>query len=70
MYFIFKHFLLLFAAILTPTDEFQFWIECAHHGSKWCSKERASHFKDLFEDIAKVCLISDIFVDSVKTLFV
>ncbi|NXC70641.1 DYHC2 protein, partial [Anhinga anhinga] len=40
-------------AILTPTDEFQFWIECAHHGSKWCSKERASHFKALFEDIAK-----------------
>ncbi|XP_075274100.1 cytoplasmic dynein 2 heavy chain 1 isoform X3 [Opisthocomus hoazin] len=40
-------------AILTPTDEFQFWIECAHHGSKWCSKERASHFKDLFEDIAQ-----------------
>ncbi|XP_068004360.1 cytoplasmic dynein 2 heavy chain 1 [Melanerpes formicivorus] len=40
-------------AILTPTDEFQFWIECAHHGSKWCSKERASYFKDLFEDIAK-----------------
>uniref|UniRef100_A0A8C8AR50 Dynein cytoplasmic 2 heavy chain 1 n=1 Tax=Otus sunia TaxID=257818 RepID=A0A8C8AR50_9STRI len=40
-------------AILTPTDEFQFWIECARHGSKWCSKERASHFKDLFEDIAK-----------------
>ncbi|XP_009895076.2 cytoplasmic dynein 2 heavy chain 1 [Dryobates pubescens] len=40
-------------AILTPTDEFQFWIECAHHGSKWCSKERASYFKDFFEDIAK-----------------
>ncbi|KAJ7398962.1 hypothetical protein BTVI_119896 [Pitangus sulphuratus] len=40
-------------AILTPTDEFQFWIECARHGSKWCSKERASYFKDLFEDIAK-----------------
>ncbi|KFZ47195.1 Cytoplasmic dynein 2 heavy chain 1, partial [Antrostomus carolinensis] len=40
-------------AILTPTDEFQFWIECAHHGNKWCTKERASHFKDLFEDIAK-----------------
>ncbi|KFP28061.1 Cytoplasmic dynein 2 heavy chain 1, partial [Colius striatus] len=40
-------------AILTPADEFQFWTECAHHGSKWCSKERASHFKDLFEDIAK-----------------
>ncbi|XP_051482944.1 cytoplasmic dynein 2 heavy chain 1 isoform X1 [Apus apus] len=40
-------------AILTPTDEFQFWRECARHGSKWCSKERASHFKDLFEDMAK-----------------
>ncbi|NXA12552.1 DYHC2 protein, partial [Sapayoa aenigma] len=40
-------------AILTPTDEFQFWTECARHGSKWCSKERASYFKGLFEDIAK-----------------
>ncbi|NXI65822.1 DYHC2 protein, partial [Anseranas semipalmata] len=40
-------------AILTPTDEFQFWIECAHRGTKLCSKERASHFKDLFENIAK-----------------
>uniref|UniRef100_A0A672TN04 Cytoplasmic dynein 2 heavy chain 1 n=1 Tax=Strigops habroptila TaxID=2489341 RepID=A0A672TN04_STRHB len=40
-------------AILTPTDEFQYWIECSRHGSKWRSKERASHFKDLFEDIAK-----------------
>ncbi|KFQ18320.1 Cytoplasmic dynein 2 heavy chain 1, partial [Merops nubicus] len=40
-------------AILTPTDEFQFWVECARHGSKWCSKERASYFQDLFEDIAK-----------------
>uniref|UniRef100_A0A8B9E7P0 Cytoplasmic dynein 2 heavy chain 1 n=1 Tax=Anser cygnoides TaxID=8845 RepID=A0A8B9E7P0_ANSCY len=40
-------------AILTPTDEFQFWIECARRGTKLYSKERASHFKDLFEDIAK-----------------
>ncbi|XP_068037518.1 cytoplasmic dynein 2 heavy chain 1 isoform X5 [Anomalospiza imberbis] len=40
-------------AILTPTDEFQFWRECAHHGNKECSKERASYFRDLFEDIAK-----------------
>ncbi|OWK62944.1 Cytoplasmic dynein 2 heavy chain 1 [Lonchura striata] len=40
-------------AILTPTDEFQFWRECAHHGNKGCSKERASYFRDLFEDIAK-----------------
>lgn len=46
-----------FAAILTPTDEFQFWRECAHHGNKGCSKERASYFRDLFEDIAKVCFI-------------
>ncbi|XP_019385809.1 PREDICTED: cytoplasmic dynein 2 heavy chain 1 [Crocodylus porosus] len=40
-------------AILTPSDEFQFWIERAHRGSKLCSKERASHFRDLFETIAK-----------------
>ncbi|EMP37963.1 Cytoplasmic dynein 2 heavy chain 1 [Chelonia mydas] len=40
-------------AILTPNDEFQFWIERAHRGSKSCSKERASHFKDLFEVIAR-----------------
>uniref|UniRef100_A0A452I6Q6 Uncharacterized protein n=1 Tax=Gopherus agassizii TaxID=38772 RepID=A0A452I6Q6_9SAUR len=32
---------------------FQFWIERAHRGSKSCSKERASHFKDLFEAIAR-----------------
>lgn len=57
MCFIFQHFLFLFAAILTPTDEFQFWIECARHGTKLYSKERASHFKDLFEDIAKVCFL-------------
>ncbi|XP_040514464.1 cytoplasmic dynein 2 heavy chain 1 isoform X1 [Gallus gallus] len=40
-------------AILTPTDEFQFWKECAQHGNKLRGKERASHFKDLFEDIAE-----------------
>uniref|UniRef100_A0A8D0H431 Cytoplasmic dynein 2 heavy chain 1 n=1 Tax=Sphenodon punctatus TaxID=8508 RepID=A0A8D0H431_SPHPU len=40
-------------AILTPNDEFQFWIERAVRGSKLSSKERASHFKVLFEGIAK-----------------
>uniref|UniRef100_A0A669PRH7 Dynein cytoplasmic 2 heavy chain 1 n=1 Tax=Phasianus colchicus TaxID=9054 RepID=A0A669PRH7_PHACC len=40
-------------AILTPTDEFQFWKECAQRGNKLRDKERASHFKDLFEDLAK-----------------
>ncbi|OXB72002.1 UNVERIFIED_CONTAM: hypothetical protein H355_002516 [Colinus virginianus] len=45
--------LFLFAAILTPTDEFQFWKECAQRGNKLCGKERASHFRDLFEDIAE-----------------
>ncbi|XP_015268586.1 PREDICTED: cytoplasmic dynein 2 heavy chain 1 [Gekko japonicus] len=39
-------------AILSPNDEFQFWTERAQHGSKLCSKERASHFKELFEAIA------------------
>ncbi|OXB57863.1 hypothetical protein ASZ78_016437 [Callipepla squamata] len=40
-------------AILTPTDEFQFWKECAQRGNKLCGKERASHFRDLFQDIAE-----------------
>jgi len=52
-----SHSLFLLAAILTPTDEFQFWKECAQHGNKLRGKERASHFKDLFEDIAEVCFL-------------
>ncbi|XP_030099868.1 cytoplasmic dynein 2 heavy chain 1 isoform X1 [Mus musculus] len=39
--------------ILTPSDEFQFWIEQAHRGSKQISKERASYFKELFETISR-----------------
>lgn len=39
--------------ILTPNDEFQFWIEQAHRGNKPSSKERASYFKELFETIAR-----------------
>ncbi|KAG8523219.1 Cytoplasmic dynein 2 heavy chain 1, partial [Galemys pyrenaicus] len=39
--------------ILTPNDEFQFWIEQAHRGNKQISKERASYFKELFETIAR-----------------
>ncbi|XP_019521077.1 PREDICTED: cytoplasmic dynein 2 heavy chain 1 [Hipposideros armiger] len=39
--------------ILTPNDEFQFWIEQAHRGNKQISKERANYFKELFETIAR-----------------
>ncbi|KAJ6633478.1 hypothetical protein lerEdw1_014502, partial [Lerista edwardsae] len=39
-------------AILSPNDEFQFWIERSQRGSKSSSKERACHFKELFEAIA------------------
>ncbi|XP_053164065.1 cytoplasmic dynein 2 heavy chain 1 isoform X1 [Hemicordylus capensis] len=39
-------------AILSPNDEFQFWTERAQRGSKSSSKERAIHFKDLFEAIS------------------
>uniref|UniRef100_A0A8C5YQN7 Cytoplasmic dynein 2 heavy chain 1 n=1 Tax=Marmota marmota marmota TaxID=9994 RepID=A0A8C5YQN7_MARMA len=39
--------------ILTPSDEFQFWIEQAHRGNKQISKERANYFKELFESIAR-----------------
>lgn len=45
---------LTLSGILTPNDEFQFWIEQAHRGSKQISKERASYFKELFETIARV----------------
>lgn len=48
-------FLFTFSGILTPNDEFQFWTEQAHRGSKQISKERASYFKELFETIARVC---------------
>ncbi|GAB5577021.1 cytoplasmic dynein 2 heavy chain 1 isoform X12 [Prionailurus iriomotensis] len=39
--------------ILTPSDEFQFWVEEAHRGSKQISRERAGYFKELFETIAR-----------------
>ncbi|XP_077915202.1 cytoplasmic dynein 2 heavy chain 1 isoform X5 [Halichoerus grypus] len=39
--------------ILTPSDEFQFWVEQAHRGNKQINKERASYFKELFETIAR-----------------
>ncbi|XP_023565248.1 cytoplasmic dynein 2 heavy chain 1 [Octodon degus] len=39
--------------ILTPNDEFQFWIEQGHRGNKQNNKERANYFKELFETIAR-----------------
>uniref|UniRef100_A0A673TLY6 Dynein cytoplasmic 2 heavy chain 1 n=1 Tax=Suricata suricatta TaxID=37032 RepID=A0A673TLY6_SURSU len=39
--------------ILTPSDEFQFWVEQAHRGNKQISRERAGYFKELFETIAR-----------------
>lgn len=51
-YFFFS--LYTFSGILTPSDEFQFWVEEAHCGSKQISRERAGYFKELFETIARV----------------
>uniref|UniRef100_A0A8C5PP60 Cytoplasmic dynein 2 heavy chain 1 n=1 Tax=Leptobrachium leishanense TaxID=445787 RepID=A0A8C5PP60_9ANUR len=39
--------------ILTPSDEFQFWEETAGSRSKPTTKERANHFINLFQPIAK-----------------
>ncbi|XP_053312461.1 cytoplasmic dynein 2 heavy chain 1 isoform X2 [Spea bombifrons] len=39
--------------ILTPNDEFQFWAEIAESRAKSSSKERAVHFGNLFQPIAK-----------------
>ncbi|XP_053561557.1 cytoplasmic dynein 2 heavy chain 1 [Bombina bombina] len=38
--------------ILTPNDEFQFWAEVAEHKAKSSNKERANHFRNLFQAIA------------------
>jgi hypothetical protein len=42
-----------FSGILTPTDEFQYWAEVAMSGNKLDIKERAQHFQELFQPIAK-----------------
>ncbi|XP_038617598.1 cytoplasmic dynein 2 heavy chain 1 [Tachyglossus aculeatus] len=39
--------------ILTPSDEFQFWIEHAHRGNKSSNKDRAIYFKELFETVSR-----------------
>ncbi|XP_074649972.1 cytoplasmic dynein 2 heavy chain 1-like [Tubulanus polymorphus] len=39
--------------ILTPNDEFQYWAEVAISGNKLDIKERAQHFQDLYQPIAK-----------------
>ncbi|KAM4699205.1 cytoplasmic dynein 2 heavy chain 1 [Discoglossus pictus] len=39
--------------ILTPNDEFQFWAELAERKIKSSARERASHFRSLFNPIAK-----------------
>lgn len=39
------------STILCPSDEFQFWAEAAHSGSKLANRERAQHFQELFQPI-------------------
>ncbi|KAM8977653.1 cytoplasmic dynein 2 heavy chain 1 [Pelodytes ibericus] len=39
--------------ILTPIDEFQYWTEMSENRSKSNNRERAGHFRNLFQSIAK-----------------
>lgn len=40
-------------AILTPSDEFQFWADVSVSGAKLAARERAQYFQELFEPIIK-----------------
>ncbi|XP_065833043.1 cytoplasmic dynein 2 heavy chain 1-like isoform X2 [Oscarella lobularis] len=39
--------------ILTPVDEFQYWVESSVSGSKLDARERAAHFRELLQTMAK-----------------
>jgi len=39
--------------ILTPQDEFRYWSEVALSGGKLDAKERAQHFEELFQPMAR-----------------
>lgn len=49
------YFILLYAGILTPSDEFQYWADLSESAEKNSVRERATHFTELFKPIQKVC---------------
>jgi len=42
---------MIFAGILTPSDEFQYWSDIASSGAS--DRERAEHIQELFQPISK-----------------
>uniref|UniRef100_A0A671UXN0 Cytoplasmic dynein 2 heavy chain 1 n=1 Tax=Sparus aurata TaxID=8175 RepID=A0A671UXN0_SPAAU len=47
------YFILLYAGILTPSDEFQYWADLSESAEKNSVRERATHFTELFKPIQK-----------------
>lgn len=46
----------LYAGILTPIDEFQYWADVSESAEKNSVGERATHFTEQFKPIQKVCV--------------
>lgn len=46
-------------AIVSPSDEFQYWAECAMSGSQLLDRERAASFQAIFQDVASDFLVID-----------
>lgn len=44
----------LYAGILTPIDEFQYWADVSEAAEKNSVRERATHFSEQFKPIQKV----------------
>ena len=49
----YKYCILLFAGILVPSDEFQYWADTARTSTKMNMKERARGFHELFQSVSK-----------------
>lgn len=46
----------LYAGILTPSDEFQYWADLSNSAEKNSVRERATHITEQFKPIQKVCM--------------
>lgn len=49
-------FFTLYAGILTPSDEFQYWADLSESADKNSVREKATHFTEQFQPIQKVCI--------------
>lgn len=52
----YSYFFQLYAGILTPSDEFQYWADLSESAEKNSVRERATHITEQFKLIQKVCM--------------